>query len=98
MSEERIMTLNPVPEKAGTNIDRAKYELIRESIINSIQESGVLTFKQLQKEVHKDLDGRFEGSISWYVTTVKLDLEARGIIERVPSSSPQQLRIKYLPS
>ena len=34
-----------------------------------------------------------EGSISWYVTTVKLDLEARGLIERVPRSRPQRLRM-----
>ena len=32
------------------------------------------------------------GSLSWYLTTVKLDLEARGLIERVPHSVPQRLR------
>ena len=29
----------------------------------------------------------------WYLTTVKLDLEARNIIERIPNKSPQQLRL-----
>jgi len=28
------------------------------------------------------------------VVTVKLDLEARGIIERIPKTSPHQLRIR----
>jgi hypothetical protein len=37
--------------------------------------------------------GTSEGSISWYVTTVKLDLEARGLIARVPGSHPQRLRM-----
>ncbi len=32
------------------------------------------------------------GSIGWYTTTVKLDLEARGLIERIEGSKPQRLR------
>jgi hypothetical protein len=35
----------------------------------------------------------FEGSVSWYVTTVKLDLETRGVVERVPGQKPQRLRL-----
>jgi hypothetical protein len=30
-------------------------------------------------------------SVPWYVATVKLDLEARGLLRRVPGSSPQRL-------
>jgi hypothetical protein len=32
------------------------------------------------------------GSISWYTSTVKLELEVRGKIERVPASKPQRLK------
>jgi hypothetical protein len=32
------------------------------------------------------------GSLSRTLTTVKLDLEARGMIERIPNSVPQRLR------
>ncbi len=39
------------------------------------------------------LPGDFEGSVGWYATTVKLDLEARGLIERMPGESPQVLRL-----
>jgi hypothetical protein len=39
------------------------------------------------------LMGKLEGSISWYATMVKLDLEARGEIERIPGSSPQRIRL-----
>ena len=29
----------------------------------------------------------------WYVTTVKLDLEARGQLKRVPKSRPQRVKL-----
>jgi hypothetical protein len=35
----------------------------------------------------------FNGSVMWYVTTVKLDLEARGEIKRVPNSRPQLVKL-----
>ena len=35
----------------------------------------------------------FEGaSAGWYLVTVKLDLEARGEIQRLPGSGPHRLR------
>lgn len=54
---------------------------------------GILTFKDLLTEVKQELEASFEGSVSWVVTTVKLDLEARGEIERIPGSSPQILQL-----
>jgi hypothetical protein len=44
--------------------------------------------------VEYSLRNRFEGSIPWYVTTVKLDMEARGEIERIPERGEQKLRLK----
>ncbi len=52
-----------------------------------------MTFAELNQDVHAQLEASFDGSISWYVTTVKLDLEARKVIERVPGSRPQRLRM-----
>jgi hypothetical protein len=43
-----------------------------------------MTFMKLTRTVEKEIDGKFEGSVTWYVTTVKLDLEARGKVKRVP--------------
>jgi len=40
------------------------------------------------------LSKNFEGEVGWYIVTVKLDLEARSIIERVPKTSPHKLRLK----
>jgi hypothetical protein len=92
MSDEKIMTLHP-QGKQGVNIDKGKYEVMKAAILAAIAANEGLTFANLNKAVSQKLDGRFDGSIGWYLTTVKLDLEARNIIERIPNKSPQQLRL-----
>jgi hypothetical protein len=94
MEEEKILTLHPEEDKQGVNINRAKYEMIRQAILNAIRSQGTITYQGLVSLVEYNLRNRFEGSISWYVTTVKLDLEARGEIERVPGQREQHLRLK----
>lgn len=91
-SEERIETLHPAG-KQGTNIEKAKYDVVRAAIEDSLRGGGQMTFQALGDAVEEKLSGKFQGSIGWYYTTVKLDLEARGIIERVGSGSPQRLRL-----
>ncbi|MBW3603547.1 MAG: hypothetical protein KY460_01340 [Actinobacteria bacterium] len=44
------------------------------------------------QEPHSDELWR-EASVGWYTTAVKLDLEAREVISRVPGSSPQLLEL-----
>jgi hypothetical protein len=88
--EEKIMTLHPAG-KSGVNIGREKYDVMRDAILESVRVHDGITFKSLIEDVRQKLEGSFEGSISWYVTTVKLDLEARGPIERIPDRSPQRL-------
>ena len=41
----------------------------------------------------KELSDAFDGKVVWYIVTVKLDLEARGILERIPKTSPHRLRM-----
>ena len=79
--------------KAGVNIARSKYELVRHAIIDSLNEHGEVTFTQLGAFVQREIEGELEGSVSWYYTTVKLDLEARGEIERTGSGSPHRIRL-----
>ena len=90
--EEKILTLHP-KGKAGVNISKHKYDQIRTAIIESLRESGSLTFTELRDQVNDRVAGDFEGSVSWYQTTVKLDLEARGEISRDSSGSPQRIRL-----
>jgi hypothetical protein len=86
------MTLHP-EGKAGVNINKEKYDKIRNEIIHTLKKKGPMTFRELGDEVSKRLKNRFEGSISWYYTTVKLDLEAREIIARILSSKPQRIKL-----
>ena len=91
--EDKILTLHPEGKK-GVNISRAKYDMIRQAILNAIRSQGTITFKGLVSLIDYNLRNRFEGSIPWYVTTVKLDMEARGEIERIPGQGDQKLRLK----
>jgi hypothetical protein len=90
--DEKIMTLH-LEGKQGVNVSRTLYETMRMAIVNALEENGVLAFTQLTEVVRTDFADTFDGSINGYVTTVKLDLEARGVVERMLKSRPQQLRL-----
>ncbi|MFG0330859.1 MAG: DUF6958 family protein [Phycisphaerales bacterium] len=95
-TDEMIETKTVTPGKNGTRLSRAKYDAVRAALLEVIpkSESGV-PFGDLPKQVAKRIPKSMQpanGSASWLTTTVKLDLEARGLIERVPGASPQRLR------
>ena len=91
MKEEKIFTKHPLG-KSGKNIDKQKYETLKRAILLALQ-SKELTHTELFKQLNKNLNKKFSGNISWYRETVKLDLEARKMIERT-SSKPQKYRLK----
>ena len=91
MKEEKILTKHP-RGKSGTNIDKQKYETLKKAILSTLQNKE-LTHDELFDRLNKTLKGKFSGSISWYAETVKLDLEARKMVERT-SSKPQKYRLK----
>ena len=93
MTEEKFKTLHP-EGKNGTNISKEKYDQIREYIINVLKERHTISYRELNDLAVSDLKDSFDGKIPWYVVTVKLDLEARKIIERIPGTSPHLLRLK----
>jgi uncharacterized protein DUF6958 len=90
--KDMIRTLHP-KQKQGVNISREKYEIIRQAILSTLHAQKEMTFMKLSRAVDKEMNGDFEGSVMWYVTTVKLDLEARGEIKRVPHSRPQLVKL-----
>jgi len=89
--EEKILTQHP-EGKPGVNISKAKYDLMRATILDCLVGASELAHPELDGCVHKKLDGRFDGSVSWYMEGVKLDLEARRVIERT-ATQPQRYRL-----
>lgn len=89
---EKILTLHP-QGKNGVNISAEKYFRIKKYILDNLEKKGVLTFEELFDGSINDLQATFDGKVGWYLVTVKLDLEARGIIERIPKTSPHQLQL-----
>jgi hypothetical protein len=87
----KILTKHPLG-KSGKNIDKQKYETLRKAILSTLRNKD-LTHTELFNQLNKRLKGKFSGNISWYGETVKLDLEARKVIERTPSK-PQRYRVK----
>lgn len=90
--KDTIRTLHP-EKKQGVKISKEKYDIIRKAILSTLTEKKEITFMNLSRAVEKEVNGAFDGSVMWYVTTVKLDLEARGEIKRVPNSRPQLVKL-----
>ena len=90
-----ILTLNVTEGSGGKRIARDRYESMKAAILEAVpEEPGGMPFKELTAAVRGRIAAKvFAGaSIGWYATTVKLDLEARGLLERVPGATPQRLR------
>ena len=71
---------------------RRRYDIISNFIISTIKKKKEISFQELFKIGKKQLTKVFDGKALWFLVTVKLDLEARKIIERVPKTSPHKLR------
>ncbi len=93
---EMVEALHPDPAKAGTRVNRAQYEAYRDALERVIpcDEEGVAygELSGLVGTIIGEGHRSASGGCGWWVTTVKLDLEARGVIERVPGVRPQRVR------
>ncbi len=93
---DKILCRTPSPGKQSIRIDQWKYDLMRAAILKVIPKTkeGIL-FSRLASLVKKQLSPTEQkrlGSLSWYSTVVKLDMEVRGEIERIEGATPQRLR------
>ena len=89
MEDDRILTLHPAGKK-GVRFARAKYDAAFNFILEKARDRPGLTFSDLGDLAEQELAPTFDGKVLWYITTVKLDMEARQVIERVPRTSPHQ--------
>jgi hypothetical protein len=92
MNKAYIQTLHPDPNKKNKKILLHKYEVIRETILNILTYMEP-THTELMEELYEKVKDNFEGGVQWYGETVKLDLEARQIVERI-NSKPEKYRLK----
>ena len=91
MTEEKILTKHPLG-KSGKNISKETYDLFKGAIVSTLK-GKELTHGELFDRLNRDLKNTFSGTVSWYAETVKLDLEARKVIERT-DARPQKYRVK----
>ena len=91
MATEQIQTLHPTAGKTNKRISLEKYNIIRENIL-AILHDKELTHTELMEILYDRVKDTFDGGVQWYGETVKLDLEARKIIER-SGTKPEKYRI-----
>jgi len=92
MKPALIQTLHPQPGKINKKIPLDKYNYIREHLLAILSEIE-LTHTDLMEELFSRVKNEFDGGVQWYGQTVKLDLEARQIIERT-NDKPEKYKLK----
>lgn len=90
MAEEKILTKHP-QGKTGRNINKKTYETLKQAILTALGKKE-LTHTELFEQLDKKWQGKVDGNIGWYGETVKLDLEARKIIERT-TTKPAKYKV-----
>lgn len=92
---EKVACRTPAEGRDGvTNIPKWKFDAVQAAILKAVGDDG-LPFSELNEAVKRHLDEKDYhrlGSLGWHVTTVKLEMEVRGEIERLPGSGPQRIR------
>ena len=90
---DKIPCRTPAEGRDGvTNIPKWKFDAVRAAILDICEEETVFVdlFDLVPERLSED-DRAKLGSINWHVTTVKLELEVRGEVARVPGARPQKI-------
>lgn len=90
--EERVTVLNPNTGGSST-IRKDMYEPVRDAIVAALTELDEVPFSDLNDHVEARTPAELwkDNSLGWYTVSVKLDLEARGVL--VKEGKPQRLRL-----
>ena len=91
MKAETIQTLHPNPTKTNKRISIEKYNFIKKNLLDILSESE-LSHTELMEILYSRVKDNFEGGVQWYGETVKLDLEARKLIERT-KNKPEKYKL-----
>ncbi len=88
------MTLHP-DGKTGVKISKEKYDQIKTFILSILNKREIISYQELSRLATENLNDTFDGSVPWYLVTVKLDLEARHIIKRTKDKGPHKLVLSF---
>ncbi len=94
MKEETIQLLNVNPGVGNGRLSKYKFEIYRDAILKAVADcpDGIALkdlFSAVREQLPDDSTHKL-GKLRWHVMTVKLHLEAIGMIKRL-GSSPQIL-------
>lgn len=92
---DKVQLKHPQRKKA-IRMSKEKYDLLRPEVLKYLRARGNATFGELTSAIDKKFKSegeKFQGSLPWYLEWVKLDLEARKLIRRVPDTSPQEYMV-----
>ncbi len=96
-SDEFLLAINPDPMQHSVHVEKAKYDMVREAILENLLENGPMTFKQLGEKVETQLQDVFDGPVKWYYTIVRQDMEVRGELRRAPKFRRESVGVRHLP-
>lgn len=93
--DDRVVCRTPTPGGKPTRIERWKFDSVRGAILDAVAtEDDGLPFSELPAAVRERLmpeELQYLGSIGWYTTTVKLELEVAGDLRRESRGGRQVL-------
>lgn len=99
MSEDdSVACRTPTEGKDGvTRIPAWKYKAVRRAILHAVDDAGAegIPLSGLCGAVRQRISGddlARLGSLGWHVTTVKLEMEVAGELQRLEGAGPQRLR------
>jgi hypothetical protein len=92
---ETILTLHP-SNKKGIYMEAERYHTVRTFVLEMLRQRGELRFTELYVEAQTVLEGQFAGKVKSYLVTLRLDLEARGIIRCTRMGDDYYLRLTGL--
>jgi hypothetical protein len=93
---DKVPCRTPTPRKSGvTNVPKWKFDVCRAAILSALHQ-GPIQGQQMAERAGREMtahDVDALGSLGWHITTVRLEMEVRGEIERVPGKRPLELKL-----
>ena len=98
--QAKVECRTPTGRRPPTRIFKWKFDRIQKAILDELQVDGIdIEYSELARRVEAKIpkeEAARIGRIPWFVEVVALELEVRGELERVVSSSANGRRIRWM--